>query len=67
MKKYIDNKIPKSVSRLILGVILGTILFFVVNALFGANSSVSNFIYYTILVLAIGEAIYRTFLKKNKK
>ena len=67
MKNYIDNKIPKSIYRFILGAISGTILFFVVDALFGVPSMASDLIGYALFLLVVGAAIYRKFFKKNKK
>jgi hypothetical protein len=67
MKNYIDNKIPKSIYRFILGAISGTILFFVVDALFGVPSMASDLIGYALFLLVVGAAIYRKFFLKNKK
>ncbi|SEL30433.1 hypothetical protein SAMN04488700_0367 [Carnobacterium iners] len=64
MKNYSDNKIPKLISRPILGALTAVIVIFVVKLLFDIPPAVHDFIFDTVFVLIIRLAIYRTFFKK---
>ena len=67
MKNYINSKTPKSISRFILGALSGTILYLVVDALFGVPSMVADLVGYALFLLVVGAAVYRKFFKKSKK
>lgn len=67
MKNYLDSKIPKSISRPILGALTAAIVIFIIKSLFDISPAVNEFVYYVIYVLFIGSAIYMTFFKKSKK